>query len=66
MTIPGEEEARRLDEADPGHRHLFHVPPAEGGRYAEAAYLAGNSLGLQPRAARADVLAELDAWATSA
>jgi|HigsolmetaAR206D_1030411.scaffolds.fasta_scaffold01938_7 kynureninase len=64
MTIPGEEEARRLDEADPGHRHLFLVPPAEGGRYAEAAYLVGNSLGLQPRAARADVLAELDAWAT--
>ncbi|MBB6474303.1 kynureninase [Sphaerisporangium rubeum] len=60
----GEAEARRLDAADPGHRELFHVPPATGGRYAETAYLAGNSLGLQPRATRADLLADLDAWAT--
>ncbi|ASW57923.1 kynureninase [Plantactinospora sp. KBS50] len=58
----GEAEARRLDEADPGHRHLFHVPPAAGGRYAETAYLAGNSLGLQPRAVRDELLADLDAW----
>jgi kynureninase len=58
-----EDDARRLDEGDPGHRHLFLVPPAEGGRYAEVAYLAGNSLGLQPRAARADLSEELDAWA---
>jgi kynureninase len=57
-----EREARRLDAADPGHRHLFHVPPAEGGRYPEAAYLAGNSLGLQPRATRTELLADLDAW----
>ncbi|GAA2711699.1 hypothetical protein GCM10010429_28440 [Micromonospora olivasterospora] len=57
-----EEEARRLDAADPGHRHLFHVPPADGGRYPEAAYLAGNSLGLQPRATREELLADLDAW----
>ncbi|MBF9127581.1 kynureninase [Plantactinospora sp. S1510] len=65
MTTPeAEATARRRDEADPGHRHLFHVPPAEGGRYPEAAYLVGNSLGLQPRAARSDLLAELDAWAT--
>ncbi|MDW5323622.1 kynureninase [Plantactinospora sp. KLBMP9567] len=64
MTTPEQEEAaRRRDEADPGHRHLFHVPPAEGGRYAEAAYLVGNSLGLQPRAARADLDAELETWA---
>ncbi|MFG1803118.1 kynureninase [Micromonospora carbonacea] len=54
--------AHRLDKADPGHRHLFHVPPADGGRYPEAAYLAGNSLGLQPRATRAELLADLDAW----
>nr|WP_221475558.1 kynureninase [Sphaerisporangium rubeum] len=53
-----------MDAADPGHRELFHVPPATGGRYAETAYLAGNSLGLQPRATRADLLADLDAWAT--
>ncbi|SCL17949.1 Kynureninase [Micromonospora nigra] len=58
----GEAEAHRLDAADPGHRHLFHVPPADGGRYPEAAYLAGNSLGLQPRATRTELLADLDAW----
>ncbi|WP_320069320.1 kynureninase [Micromonospora sp. RTGN7] len=61
-TRPSEQEAHRLDKADPGHRHLFHVPPADGGRYPEAAYLAGNSLGLQPRATRADLLADLDGW----
>jgi kynureninase len=58
-----EAEAHRLDAADPGHRDLFHVPPAEGGRYAEVAYLAGNSLGLQPRAARTELIEDLDAWA---
>ncbi|MFI1193584.1 kynureninase [Micromonospora sp. NPDC020750] len=57
-----EQEAHRLDQADPGHRHLFHVPPADGGRYPQAAYLAGNSLGLQPRATRDELLADLDAW----
>lgn len=60
---PGTEAAaRRLDEADPGHRHLFDVPPAEGGRYPEVAYFAGNSLGLRPKAARAELLDDLDAW----
>ena len=58
-----EQEAHALDAGDPGHRHLFHVPPADGGRHPEAAYLAGNSLGLQPRATRDDLLADLDAWA---
>jgi kynureninase len=58
-----EQAARRRDEADPGHRELFHIPPATGGRYPEAAYLAGNSCGLQPKAARADLLADVDAWA---
>jgi kynureninase len=57
-----EAEARRLDAADPGHRELFHVPPADGGRYAEAAYLVGNSLGLPPRATRTDLLGEFDTW----
>ncbi|MEV1333334.1 kynureninase [Micromonospora costi] len=57
-----EDEAHRRDADDPGHRHLFHVPPADGGRYPEAAYLAGNSLGLQPRATRDELLADLDAW----
>jgi kynureninase len=63
---PGEPAARRRDAANPGHRDLFHVPPAPGGRYPEAAYLAGNSLGLQPKATRGDLLAELDAWAEQA
>ena len=58
-----EDEARRLDAGDPGHRELFLVPPAEGGTYPETAYLAGNSLGLQPRAVRGELLQELDAWA---
>jgi kynureninase len=58
-----ETEARRRDEADPGHRDLFHVPPAEGGRYRDVAYFAGNSLGLQPRATRDELLEDLAAWA---
>jgi kynureninase len=59
----GEDEARRLDAGDRGYRELFHVPPATAGRYAETAYLAGNSLGLQPKATRSELLADLDAWA---
>ncbi|RKN42169.1 kynureninase [Micromonospora endolithica] len=62
MRTP-EHQAHDRDAADPGHRHLFHVPPADGGRYPEVAYLAGNSLGLQPRATRGELLADLDAWA---
>ncbi len=58
-----EEHARQLDATDPGHRDLFHIPPATGGGYADVAYFAGNSLGLQPRAARAQVMEELDDWA---
>ncbi|WP_434741369.1 kynureninase [Micromonospora sp. SH-82] len=57
-----EAEARRRDAADPGHRHLFHVPPAQGGAHPEVAYFAGNSLGLQPRATEADLAAELETW----
>ncbi|MFG1939377.1 kynureninase [Micromonospora tulbaghiae] len=57
-----ENEALRRDAADPGHRHLFHIPPADGGRHPDTAYLAGNSLGLQPRATRDELLADLDAW----
>ncbi len=58
-----EVDAHRRDEADPGHRDLFRIPPAEGGGYAEVAYMAGNSLGLQPRATRDELLEDLDAWA---
>jgi kynureninase len=57
-----EDEARRHDRADPGHRDLFHVPPATGGDYPETAYLAGNSLGLQPKATRDELLDDLAAW----
>src|SRR5919201_2610651 len=41
---------------DTGWRDLFAVPPG-------CAYLAGNSLGLQPLAARDAVNEELDEWA---
>jgi kynureninase len=58
-----EQEARRHDAADPSHRELFHIPQAAGGDYPETAYLAGNSCGLQPKATRDELLADLDAWA---
>ncbi|MFB6396919.1 kynureninase [Polymorphospora lycopeni] len=63
MRQRSEEDAYRRDAADPGHRELFHVPPADGGRYAEVAYFAGNSLGLQPRATVPDLLDDLGDWA---
>jgi kynureninase len=43
-------------------RDDFVIPPSVGGAFPLAAYLAGNSLGAQPRATRADVMAELDVW----
>ena len=55
--------ARRRDEADPGWRDLFDVPPAGGGRYPEVAYFAGNSLGLPPKTTRAGLLEDFDEWA---
>ena len=57
--------ARYLDATDPtpSRRHDFLVPPAPGGRFPEAAYLAGNSLGLQPRTVRTILDEELRAWA---
>lgn len=60
-----EEEARRLDATDPvpSLRAEFHVPPAPGGAYPEAAYFAGNSLGLQPRTVAGLLREELDDWA---
>ncbi len=61
----GEANARYLDATDPApaRRRDFHVPPAPGGRFPEAAYMAGNSLGLQPRTVREILDEELDAWA---
>ncbi|TAM82910.1 MAG: kynureninase [Jatrophihabitans sp.] len=58
----GVEHARALDERDalPTLRDRFHVPPHGGG---QTAYLAGNSLGLQPTMLRARLGEELDDWA---
>jgi kynureninase len=56
-------ESEFLDAEDPGHRDAFLVPPADGGDFAESAYLAGNSLGLQPAATRAELIEDLDDWA---
>jgi kynureninase len=57
-----ERRARELDAADPlpTLRDRFHVPPFGEGA---AAYFAGNSLGLQPRALQARLQTELDDWA---
>ena len=59
----GEAHARRLDELDPiaAYRDRFLLPSTADGR--PKTYLAGQSLGAQPAAARAEVEAELDAWA---
>ncbi|SNS57926.1 kynureninase [Actinomadura mexicana] len=60
-----EDEARRLDETDPlpTLRGEFLIPPAPGGPCAEAAYFAGNSLGLQPKSVAGRLREELDDWA---
>jgi kynureninase len=58
-----EQNARQQDSVDASLRELFHIPPAAGGDYPEAAYLAGNSLGLAPRAVAEDLAADLEAWA---
>jgi kynureninase len=60
---PSEAAARALDAADPlaGYRSRFLLPHRADG--APTTYLAGQSLGAQPVAARAAVSAELDAWA---
>ncbi len=62
ITTSGERRALDLDAADPlpARRAEFHVPPHGTG---EAAYFAGNSLGLQPKALRGRLDAELDDWA---
>jgi len=60
---PTEADALARDAADPlrGYRDRFLLPTAPDG--STAIYLAGQSLGLQPRTARAAVERELDAWA---
>lgn len=64
MTDLSEDRALALDAvADPAlRRDEFLLPPAIGGEFPLTAYLAGNSLGLQPRATRAELMADLDAW----
>jgi kynureninase len=58
-----EARARRLDAEDPlaALRDRFHVPRDDDG--TPRAYLCGNSLGLEPLAARAALEHELDEWA---
>ena len=57
--------AAALDAADPlrGFRDEFHLPLHDG---APQAYFVGNSLGLQPKGARAHVEQVLGKWATEA
>ena len=59
----GEADALARDAADPlsGYRDRFLLPVGPDG--APVIYLAGQSLGLQPRTARAAIEIELDAWA---
>jgi kynureninase len=62
-TAPGEAGALARDAADPlsAMRDRFLIPTSADG--TPAIYLAGQSLGLQPRTARAAIEVELDAWA---
>ncbi|TBR39903.1 MULTISPECIES: kynureninase [Dyella] len=57
--------AKAQDAADPlrAFRDEFLIPPHEG---RESTYFCGNSLGLQPRAVRDAIVAELDDWAALA
>ncbi|TQK68922.1 kynureninase [Nocardioides sp. SLBN-35] len=67
MTTPplSEQRALDLDAADPvpSRRDEFHLLAAEAGDYPEVAYMAGNSLGLQPRSVRTILDEELAEWA---
>ncbi len=58
----GEDDARRQDAEDPlaGYRDRFLLPARSDG--SPKVYLAGQSLGAQPVAARGAVEVELDAW----
>jgi kynureninase len=60
--LPTLEAARELDSADPlsRFRERFHIPQHNG---ADAMYFTGNSLGLQPKAAKAALEVELNDWA---
>src|SRR5215204_4388501 len=56
--------AARMDERDPlrGFREKFHIPRQAGGE--DVLYFTGNSLGLQPKTARAYIEQELKDWET--
>lgn len=58
----GLEFAQKLDKIDPlkKFRRKFHIPVTENNN--PTIYLCGNSLGLQPRKVRKDMLKELDSW----
>ena len=60
--LPTLEAARELDSADPlsRFRSRFHIPQHDG---ADTMYFTGNSLGLQPKDAKAALEVELDDWA---
>ncbi|MEA2608249.1 MAG: kynureninase [Chloroflexota bacterium] len=59
----GEADALARDRADPLSRYRDRFLLPEGSAGVPAIYLAGQSLGLQPRTARAAVEVELEAWA---
>jgi kynureninase len=65
MLAALESDARHLDGTDelPTRRAEFHLPPAEGGEFAETAYFAGNSLGLRPRRTSVELLEDMEDWA---
>lgn len=58
-----EQHAQQLDEQDAlsSFRGDFHIPNING---QQQLYFCGNSLGLQPKSARAAIAQELDDWAT--
>lgn len=60
---PTEADALARDRADPlsSWRERFHLPVGPDG--APSIYLAGQSLGLQPKTAQAEIEREVDAWA---
>ena len=64
MTFAADEDFARQLDAEDSLRHFrerFHLPLGADGK--PVIYLAGNSLGLMPKAARQIVEQELDDWA---
>lgn len=60
---PGEAYAAELDAGDPlaHYRERFYIPRSDAGQ--ECIYLAGHSLGLQPKSAKTYIEQELEDWA---